>query len=299
MIQDFDEVNTVWTWTGGDGSYKWDLVHLNNFIYGDTDSGYISMEGLPMEGASLDEIVEVADTIGNMTNDAFPDFVMHAFNCPAERNDTIKTAREVVSDKSFFLTKKRYIMHVVDNEGKRVSKLKEVGVEVKKSDTSIAIKKMLTDLVDMILDGLPMSEVLDTIDDMRRSFGEFTPKEISKPISVKTLKRCQDEYAMTGSMKGFPYQVRAAMFWNEMCSITDKKIMPGEKVALLYIKHPESKYIAFPIDMTIFPDWFHEINIDYDTEWQKAKNKLVNYLKAMGWDVESQKKEIRQDLFGF
>lgn len=300
--EDFDSVNTVWTWSGRDGKYQWEYIHLNNLIYGDTDSAYLTLDKMLEvvgEGQDLDKIVEIADTVGEVTNLAFPDFCMHAFNCPADRAGVIKTARETVSDKSLFLSKKRYILHVVDDEGKRIDKLKIVGVELKKSDTSIAIKKLLGELVNMILDGLEMDHVLDTIDDMRRSFTEFTPHEIAKPISIKTLKKCEDMLAATGSDKGFPYQVRAAMFWNENCTNLDKRNLSGEKVALLYIRHPKSKYIAFPIDMVTFPDWFHQFNIDYDTEWEKAKKKLVNYLTAMGWDVASRKKAIREDLFGF
>lgn len=299
--EDFVKENEVWGWwkDSPDAPFAWKKHYLNNLKFGDTDSAGLSLSAVFDKDACIDDVVEVADTIGQLTNKAFPEFCMHAFNCPEERKHIIKTEREVVSDKSLFLSKKRYIMHVVDSEGKRVDKLKIMGVELKKSDTSKAIKKLLMDLVLAILDGVEGDDLLSLVADMRTEFNTFQASDIAKPINVKTLKKCQDSYDITGSMKGFPYQVRAAMFWNELCGVSDKKIMPGEKVGLLYIKHPQSKYIAFPIDMTVFPDWFHELTVDYQTEWSKAHAKLENYLASIGMDVVGRKNAIKEELFGF
>ena len=297
--EDFLKTNVIWGWVDTENGYKWDSIDLNNARAGDTDSIMLEFPSQIAAELDVDSAVEIADTIGELTNKAFPDFCMHAFNCPEERKRTIKTDREVVSDKSLFLSKKRYIMHIVDSEGQRVDKLKIMGVELKKSDTSKAIKTLLMELVLAILDGETETELLPLIKEMKIRFKKFPPSEIAKPINVKTLKKCQDMYDTTGDMKGFPYQVRAAMFWNSLCGKTDKTIVPGDKVGLLYIKHPKSKYIAFPIDMTTFPDWFSELQVDYETEWTKAHNKLESYLASIGLDIQGRKDSIKQELFGF
>lgn len=297
--EDFLKTNVIWGWVDTENGYKWDSIDLNNARAGDTDSIMLEFPSQIAAELDVDSAVEIADTIGKLTNKAFPDFCMHAFNCPEERKHTIQTDREVVSDKSLFLSKKRYIMHIVDSEGQRVDKLKIMGVELKKSDTSKAIKTLLMELVLAILDGETETELLPLIKEMKIRFKNFPPSEIAKPINVKTLKKCQDMYDTTGDMKGFPYQVRAAMFWNSLCGKTDKTIVPGDKVGLLYIKHHESKYIAFPIDMTIFPEWFTDLQVDYDTEWEKAHKKLESYLASIGLDIQGRKDTIKQELFGF
>lgn len=298
---DFQQENVVFGWVlePETSEYSWSEITLNNLKFGDTDSAGLSVSHLFDEDAAVDDVVEVADTIGQLTNKSFPDFCIQAFNCPADRKHIIETDREVVSDKSLFLSKKRYIMHVVDSEGQRVDKLKIMGVELKKSDTSKAIKTLLMELVVAILDGKQEKELLGMIKEMKNRFKTFQPSEIAKPIGVKTLKKCQDILATTGSDKGFPYQVRATMFWNSLCSKTDKTIVPGDKVGLLYIKHHKSKYIAFPIDMTVFPEWFYEIQVDYETEWTKAHKKLESYLASIGLDIQGRKDTIKQELFGF
>lgn len=296
---DFEQVNVVWGWVKNSEEYIWESTELNNAIAGDTDSIMILVSDICPEGSSIDDAVEIADAIGRVTNESFPDFCMHAFNCPATRKSVIKTDREVVSDKSLFLSKKRYVMHVVDSEGERVDKLKITGVEIKKSDTSKAIKSILTQLVNHLLDGISEEGILRKIKEFKSDFMKLPPTDIAKPINVKTLGKCQRMFEADGSMKGFPYQVRAAMFWNKQCGNTDKRIVPGDKIGLLYIKHPETKYIGFPVDMTKFPEWFSNFRIDYDVEWEKANDKIESYLESVGWDLKSKKDSVRMGLFGF
>jgi len=294
--------NTCWCWVQNDnGEYVWAQSVINNAIAGDTDSIMISMKDILPEGFDdIDLAVEIADAVGELTNESFADFCKHAFNCPEDRKTIMGAAREVVSDKSLFVSKKRYAMHVVDNEGKRVDKMKIMGLEIKKSDTSAVLKDMLLGLIHFILDGYGVDQINEEIRKMKEAFFKLDAHSISKPINVKTLKKCNDMYEMTGDMKGFPYQVRAAMFWNLKAGDHDKKIVPGDKVRLLYIKNKESKYIAFPVDTMTFPQWFtDDIIIDYNTEWEKAYAKIENYLKSVGMDIASRKEAIRNDLFGF
>lgn len=298
--EDFVETNLIWAFdtTGVHPVYK--EHDLNHMLAGDTDSAYMFIPESFTDGASNDEIVEKCDEIGGNIDKTFPDFTKSVFNCPDDRLDTIKTDREAVSDKSLFLTKKRYIMHVINMEGDPCDKLKIMGVELKKSDVSVATKTILRELVDAILDGNSMRTVLDMVTMMKRDFStRFSPHDIAKPSSCKTLKAAQEIYRETGSMKGFHYTARAAMFYNKICTKSDHRINPGDKIKIIYIKHPDSKYIAFPSEAEELPDWFGDYVIDYDTEWKKTFKKVNNYLTAIGWDLESRRKEKRQELLGF
>lgn len=307
--EDFEELgkdnfsDVFWGWTEDeDGNLKFSDIVAENIIFGDTDSAGFSLEEIITDPEhDLDEVVEISDTIGNMVNETFPDFCQKVFNCPPDRKDTILTDREIVSDKSFFLTKKRYIMHVVDSEGKRGDlPLKIMGVEIKKSNTSTATKEMLLDLVNMILDGRDMPYVLNQIKRMKRDFRDRTPEEIATPLSVKSLRKSEGIFDMTGSMKGIWWGCRAAMFWNQIKTKHDPKVNSGEKVGLLYIKDQRSSYIGYPIDLISFPEWFNnDIVLDYDVMWKKVEKTLTNYLESMGWDVKSRKENQRKELFGF
>lgn len=262
----------------------------------DTDS---IMMSISIKKDSIDEYVELADEVGDIVNSTFPDFIKHAFNCPEDRKNTITTGREIVSDKSLFLSKKRYIMHVVDDEGERCDKLKIMGVELKKSDTAEAVKDMLAKVVNMILDDVSGEDIIQNIKNMKEDYRNYSIKDIARPISCKGLKKYQTIYEETGSKKGAPYQVRAAMFFNDNCTINDKKVVAGDKIGVVYIKNPKSKYVGFPIETNNLPEFVDDLIIDWDTQWDKAYKKLESYISAIGLDIKSRKKTIRQDLFGF
>ena len=160
---DFEDTNVVWGWTKDNDEYEFNKIYLNNAIAGDTDSVMMSLNGIVTEEDDINDIVELADTIAKKTNDSFPEFIQKAFNCPSSRKDVVTTDREIISDKSFFLTKKRYVMHVVNDEGKEVDKLKIMGVEIKKSDTPVAVKEMLMEMVNMILDDADINQMKERI----------------------------------------------------------------------------------------------------------------------------------------
>jgi DNA polymerase elongation subunit (family B) len=277
------------------------VFFANDILVHNTDSAYMKYPEkiLREEKEDIDNIVTIGDTIGVLTNEAFPDFCKTAFNCPDDRKHIVQTERETVFDKAFFLSKKRYILHVVDDEGERVDKLKIMGVEIKKSNTADAVKEMLMRLVEMILDGYDEDEVKRDIRRMKDSYADYDLRDIATPMNCKTLKTAQDQFEATGSMKGLHYSARSAMFYNSLCGPYDKQINPGEKIGLLYVRHPKSKYIGFPLDASNLPDWLYEIQIDYDTMWDKAHKTITNYLESLEWDSKSKKKKTKEKLFGF
>lgn len=296
---DFEKTNHVWAWVLDDQQWVFRQVHIDNAVAGDTDSIMLSMQAVQDTGEiDQEEMVAIADDIASLTNDTFPDFIQFAFNAPADRADTVQTAREIVSDKSFFLTKKRYIMHVVNDEGKPVDKLKTMGVELKRSDTSEAVKAILARMVDIILDGGSLSDLQAAIKEEKNRFYTLSLREIAKPSGCRTLAKYAESYRISGSMKGIPYQSAAALFYNSLCSNRDKRVMPGDKLGIIYIRHPSSKYLAFPLDEDFLPPWVDDLVIDYDVNWEKAYKKINNYLSAMGWDVSSRQQKVASDLFG-
>lgn len=245
-----------------------------------------------------EEITNFADLVGEMTNETFPDFCLKAFNCPEERKNIIQTDREAVADKSLFLTKKRYIMHLVNDEGKKVDKYKSMGLEVKKSDTAPVLRRYLEELLHLILDGENSQTVHNRIKEMKKEYYTLPIKEIGTPKPTGGLKAGKETFRATKSMKGISYHIRAAMFYDQLCSTSDRPIMIGEKVYVCYIKHVDSKYIGVPVDMNNDPEWLLDIPIDYDMMWEKAEKKITNYLVSVGFDYKSEKEERVTNLFG-
>lgn len=295
-----DEPNTFWGFVKSkEGKFEFKKYHANHAKLGDSDSVYCSLPESLTEGMEIEDIVNVADGAVEHANSSYAEFLKHAFNCPESRTHHIESNREIVADAVFVASKKRYAAHVIDDEGSRVDKLKIMGLEIKRSDTSEAVKDMLYELVKMILDGKTQDEILTRTKEMKKDFMEMDLKKIGKPTGCKGLIKYTEQIEKTGSMKGVPYQVRSVLFYNSLCGPEDKKVDPGEKVTILYIKDHRSKYIAFPSDINTLPSFMDDLIIDYDTQWQKAQKKLVAYLSAVGYDLDSRREAKRQELFGF
>lgn len=288
-----DEQN-VWCWDD-EGVFR--KHELENVIAGDTDSGYLVLPDALSE-YPLDDVVATCDDMIRSVDADFPDFLKMAFNCPTERLRSVRTEREVVSDKSFFVTKKRYAMHIIDDEGKRVDKTKIMGLEVKKSDTSRSLKTFLRTVIDLVLDGCDREELAKAKKEYKELFMTQSVQEIGVPMPATMLKIYSDRLIQQGDYKGFPYHIRAAMFYNSLCGDLDREIFVGEKFYVCNVKHTESKYIACPVDLNEIPKFVKDIPIDYQVMWKKADKKINNYMLALGWDLKSRREQKAADWFG-
>lgn len=290
-----------WAWKNkGNGEYEFGLHHATYFVYQDTDSGYFEIPESFTSTHCLDDIVDASDRVGKRVNDSFKDFIKFSMNIPEERSHLIGTARETVADSGIWLTKKRYILRVVDSEGKRVNKLKMQGVQLKKSNTSPFTKKILRELVEHILDGADVYKLTDIIKQAKREFFSSSVHEIATPMGCAKLNDALSVYESTGAFGGVHYAAKAGAVWNIISKNTDTKIIAGEKVRLIYIKGNRlSTSIAFPSDLTTLPDWFEsDIIVDYETMWNKTDKTIKDYLKAINFDLDSRKAELSKDLFG-
>lgn len=283
------------------GVFSRELYDPKFIITGDTDSSYIDLSTIFNQEADKNKVIEYSDKLGSDVNDSFPPFLECVFNIPGDRQSIVKTEREVVSDKSFFCAKKKYAMHVINEEGIEKDKLKIMGMEIKKSDTPIIIQDLLRDLVNMLMDDASYLEVEKYIEIFKSKFRTLSMDDIGWPKNIKKLTKYMNIYYGDGiqDMKGFPYHVRASMFYNSLATSSDIKIYDGSKIKITYIKHPDFKYIAIPTDANKIPDFVNEMEIDWDVMWDKVQKKLDIYLKPVGFDRDSRQATLINSLMEF
>lgn len=273
--------------------------HPKHVIAGDTDSAYIDLSCKFDKDADKNDVIEFADMIGTEANSAFPQFMKDIFNVDTERASVIQTDREAVADKAYFLGKKMYVMHLIDMEGIAVDKLKIMGVAIKKSDTPKVIQNMLTDLVNLLMDQKTYKEIKKFIDTFEKEYHDMSFVKIGTPRSVKSLKKYEVKYSMVQSMKGFPYHVRASMFYNSLCSSSDTKIMSGDKVKIVYINHSKFKYMAIPVDADVLPSFIDELQVDWKTQWNTVMKKVNIFLTPIGYDRKSRQNALTSSLLTY
>lgn len=298
-------------------------------IYGDTDSVYFTYNDIIAGETNVDVLVETANAIAEGVNDSFPEFMRTAFNCQPAYDDLIKANRELVCKTGLIQAKKKYMMLVVDKEGKRVKagdddELKTMGSDIKLSSTPTIIKDMLTDVVMGILNELPKKTIDQVIIDFRKRLADqgdaVNPLDLASVVSVNNV----DEYTAlwrvnelnasfrnTGAKKAprvkMGVNVRSTINHNhviEVLGVKDQQaIKSGDKIKLIWLKPNEYGFtsMAFASEVEHLPKWFTD-NFEVDlqlTEEKLVDNKLELIFGALGWEIPTFQSQLVESLLEF
>jgi len=289
-------------------------------IYGDTDSVYFSawpvLSKEVREGRmewSKEMCVQLYDSIADQVNDSFPGFMERAFHCPREMGSIIKGGRELVADRSLFITKKRYAVNIYDKEGKRkdvdgkTGSIKAMGLDLKRSDTPKVIQDFLWDLLERVLNGSQRDEIIEIIRKFKYEFTERPGWEKGSPKRVNNLTQYQKKEEREGRAN-MPGHVRAAMNWNNMRRMNSDnyslQIVDGMKTIVCKLKSNALGWtsIGYPTDEMHLPQWFKDLPFD-DAEMEATvvDQKIDNLLGVLGWDLGSATNTTNtfQSLFTF
>ena len=177
---------------------------------------------------------------------------------------------ELIISRGLFLAKKRYIIRVINNEGKDVDKVNYMGVEIKRSDYPSMSKELLRTLSDLILksEKVSLTKIMKYVNDKEPEFLKLVragDKRIARPITWG--KELRD-------YKLIPQGVHAMQAWNNIMYNIHKKGVKGymywisgvdrEKAPVDILKKYEkfvgngnkAAVIAIPDEEAKLPDYF-------------------------------------------
>lgn len=275
----------------------------DSVIYGDTDSTYFKTYALTPAEAIL-----LADAIADKVNASYPDFMRETFLCTTGYDDIIKAGREIVSDRGIFVEKKRYILHLINLDGKTVDKMKIMGLDTKKTTLPAEVSANLNKFIERFLKGEAWDTVAVSIVDYKEQL--INSKDITVlglPKGVKGIEKYTTRYAEEGMDAVIPGHVAASLHYNEcLVKFKDKVSIPivtGMKIRVFYVtgKHGKFKSIALPTDSEVIPKWFLE-NFTVDKKahiLRLVDNPLSNILKAIGKETPSKQSLLVDSLLSF
>lgn len=297
-------------------------------IYGDTDSGYFSaypvmkdLEQFKDFDWTKENVSQLYDSIGDMTNASFPEFMKTAFNCPEENGAIIRAARELCAYKGLFITKKRYAVLVYDKEGKRKDtngkqgEIKAMGLDLKRSDTPKIVQDFLSEILTSLLTGSTEGQIQERILEFRKEFRSWpgwlkgSPKRANKITHFQEILDGNNSTDLNRMVvkKNIPGHVLASINWNRLKKIHgDHYSMPiqdGFKVIVCKLRPNPSGLtsVAYPVDELNLPDWFKQLPFDDEAmEAALIDKKVKNLLGVLNWDLDSNKEANSfGDLFSF
>lgn len=285
-LEDFDD-EYVYDVGMKDTSQPW--FFGNNILV--HNSLYCTIAKLLSDNPTVDEAVRVADDIGKQINDSFPEFNRRAFLCQPGYDEFIKTGRELVADRGFYIQKKRYVIHVVDKEGKRKDELKAMGVDMRKTTTPRPIREFLRKTCYDLLTGIDNKTIDQYIMTYRDAIIDDVPLvEIGLPKGVKKVEIYTQAF-YENSRTRLPGHTAASILYNEYRQLHNDVIsMPitsGTKIRvynLQYdIEHRGRMFnsIAIPTDTEVLPQWFEETFVPIIDRLLHAKKLVDNTLHNM------------------
>jgi len=209
--------------------------------------------------------------------------------------------REALADKAIWTAKKRYILHVYNNEGVQYAspKMKIMGLEAIKSSTPSACRDKIKSALDIIITK-DEKTLQNYVDKFKSEFSSLPLEDIAFPRSVNGLNK----YSKSDTIydKGTPMHVKAALVYNH--HLKEKNLMrqyevikEGEKIKYIALKEPNpyrNNTMAF---QNRIPKEFEiEKWIDYNTQFKKAfLDPLTIVLDSIGWEAE--KRNSLDDFF--
>lgn len=212
-------------------------------------------------------------------------------------------SREKICLKGIFLTKKNYILRVVNNENKDCDKLVEAGVELRKSTHSEPVKNLMRSIIECIFYDKGKVEADSKYIDAIDKFKEFPVEDIAKRGNVKTLDKFINRVNYLKILPNTPQHYKGTIYYNHLIDSMNlgskyPKITSGQKVKLVYLQ--PNKYgfdcIAFldkfPVEFGLFPDC--------EKQFSKMVTSLIQrcYI-GNNWKLPNIDKSMTTDLFSF
>ena len=201
--------------------------------------------------------------------------------------DRISFKRETFSTEGAFLIKKRYILHVRDDEGIPKDTFKYVGVDIKKTEIPIKLRHSLKDVVEKALkENWTNNDYYKYLNNLWKEFKNMKIEDIAIHKGYSTPKESDGFLSME---KGAGLNAKAAHYYNQLIDkfkLLDKydKIRLGDRLRYCYIKDNsyKIKVIGF---LEIYPEEFKELFlIDYKLMFEKTiLSPLKLFCHVQGW----------------
>ena len=287
----------------------------NHCIYIDTDSVFYSATPLVKkrfpnmdindEDKMSKAILKIADEVQSYLNESYNYFAKKFCNLNEHRFD-IK--QEVIAKSGLFVTKKRYGLKIINDNGKKVDKMMVKGLDTVRSSFPIAMREMLSKVLEDIMMDVPKEKLDEFIINFRDSMKLMDFDKIAIPTSVKGIKKygIKDGNLFDSYKLGTPVHVKSALFYNDILKYLKipkrfTEIFDGEKIKWVYLKNNPIglETIAYKghEDPPQVLDFIRQ-NINPTKLYKQALHKKIMMLyEALGWDEPTDSSKTIERFF--
>ena len=271
-------------------------------IYIDTDSVFFS--ALPLvkkrfpevdtssEDTMSKAILKIADEVQLYLNTGYDYFAKKFCNLDKHRFDI---NQEVIAKSGLFVTKKRYGLKIINDNGKKVNKMMVKGLDTVRSSFPTAMRTMLSKVLEDILMSVPKTELDKFIVNFKNSMKLMDFNKIAIPIGVKGIYKYHNKNGdiFKSHHLGTPVHVKSALYYNDFLKYNNiskqySGISNGDKIKWVYLKQN-----PLGLDTIAYKGYedppevleFIRTYINPSKLYNKALHKKIMMLyEALGWD---------------
>jgi uracil-DNA glycosylase family 4 len=166
-------------------------IKFQNLVTGDTDSVFLCYSSLMDKDKSEKEKIKIVNNLNIeiqnfLNNDIIKKIVLN-HNISIDKN-RLELKNELVIKRGLFLAKKRYALYIISKEGNKVSEVKAMGLETKRSDFSKITKDYLKEVLDLILkpEKFSLPNVINYVKEKDELFTKIISSgitQIGRPVS--------------------------------------------------------------------------------------------------------------------
>lgn len=293
--------------------YMSNIIGHNNFediaVAGDTDSAYVKFTPLLkhynvdlFEGGTVNpKVHKIIEEFNDFLNIWSNRRMLSDLNSLDSR---IVFKRESIIDKGLFLEKKRYVAHVVDDEGIECDKWKYVGVDVVRTSMPKAVKPYVKKIIETMLTTRDRAQTNAVVNEAYEVFKALSPEELAYTMGIKDYDkhaRHAKEFALP---KGAPIHVKSAHNYNTLLDKFDiaakyEKIQSGDKIRYMYVTTPNKFNIETIAFKYYYPSEFRDI---FKPAYEKMFEKIIfsvveRFYAAVKWPAHKPNEQMKADLF--
>lgn len=278
-------------------------------VAGDTDSIYLCVDPLLKhynEPLLIDNKVnEKVHTIIHNLNEFINDHINVKLKQELNSHDPrIVFKRESIIDRGLFLEKKRYVAHVVDDEGIECDKWKYVGVEVVRTSMPKTIKPYVKKIIETMLTTRDRAKTNTVVNEAYDVFKSLKPEEVAYVMGMKDLDKHASKAKEFALPKGAPVHVKSAHNYNVLLNKLDiaskyEKVQSGDKIRWMYITTPNKFGIETIAFKYYYPTEFYDL---FKPAYEKMFEKIVfsvveRFYAAVKWPAHKPTEQMKSDLF--
>lgn len=277
------------------------LVHNSSYASIKLLTDHLNLKFKNNNGEIHNDIYQLENELVQYLNDEIYKWGVKTFN---SKDCRFVFKRECIGEVGIFLQKKRYVLHVLDDEGAKVNKTKYTGVEVVRTSLPNSLKPYMKNVIETMLftqDYTKTNEALKTVYD---KFKQLHINEIASVMGIKDYDKYAKQCTDFKTAKGMPIHCKAAYYYNQLLKLhkLDGKYEPigsGDKVRYLYLNKPN----RYNLDCIGYKyEWPVEFEQFFKPNYDKIFEKLIyqpieRFYNAVTWKCYLPNQAVQCDLF--